>query len=77
MVVYVAGNESQTFGKMEFNTLVNKYTDYGSMGNRLGQNVCIDCGIISVFYHDPDRHFTGQSPFLPESINLHLLCLNN
>ena len=45
----------------------------------LGQNVCIDRGIISGFSknHDFDMRFTGQSTCIPESLDFHILCLNH
>ena len=52
---------------------------YGFMGNRLGQNVRIDRGIISGFHknHDFDTRFACQSPCFPENLDFHFLCLNN
>ena len=49
------------------------------MGNRLGQNVCIDRGIIPDFRerNDFDPCFAGQSPCFPENLDFHFLCLNN
>jgi len=50
----------------------------GFRGNRLGQNVRSDHGIISVFYkkHDFDKRFTSQSQCFPENHDFHSLCLN-
>ena len=49
---------------------------HGFMGDRLGQNVRIDCGIISDFYIkcDFDMRFAGQSPCFPENLDSHFLC---
>ena len=49
------------------------------MGDRLGQNVRNDRGIISRFHqnHDFDLRFTGQSQCFPENPDFHVLCRNN
>ena len=49
------------------------------MGNRLGQNVHNDRGIISCFHKnsDFDLRVTGQSQYFPENPNFDFLCLNN
>ena len=45
---------------------------YGCMGNRVGQNVRNDRGIISGVHRKShsDMHFTCQSECFPENINL-------
>ena len=45
----------------------------GFTGNRLGQNVCIDRGIISRFHQNHDFD-TGQSLCFPENPDFHFLC---
>ena len=49
------------------------------MGDRLGQNVRNDRGIISRFHqnHDFGMCFTGQSQYFPENSDFHFLFLNN
>ena len=49
------------------------------MGNRLGQNVRNDRGIILGFHQksDFDPCFAGQSPCFPEYLDFHFLCFNN
>jgi hypothetical protein len=51
----------------------------GFQSNRLGQNDCNDCGIISGFRqnNDFDPCFAGQRLCFPENLDFHFLGLNN
>ena len=80
IVRYRPQTEPQTFGKIAFQHFRQKLNFYrGFKGNRLGQNVRNDRGIISGFHknNDFDMQFAGQSPCFPENHDFHFLCLKN
>ena len=73
-------SNSLFYRKSGFQLFRQKLNFYdGFRGNRLGQNVRNDRGIISGFHKnsDFDRRFTGRSPCFSENINFHFLGLNN